>query len=404
MMRLVYLSPVPWNSFAQRPHQFVRWFHQQFNAKVLWIDPYPTRFPDLSDVQRVLASKFVQTSTVVGTVKDKENPEKADWLTLVKVPALPIEPLPASGFLQQWFWRKAMAEIDAFVGNTKAQIVVGKPSKLALQVLARYPEMASMYDAMDDFPAFYEGLSSKAMQYTEGTLAARVNKIVISSSAVSRFSDQADKLSLILNACDSDNLPPALPRSEQSPVYGYVGTIGHWFDWDAVVKLASSLIMTDPRALVRLIGPVFTPPPCALPKNVQILPACSHARAMQAMQKFSVGLIPFKRKLLTASVDPIKYYEYRSLGIPVLSSDFGEMSLRADEDGVFLYNGESDFTTLLKTCLRHRSSADGLSKFRADNSWAARFAGLIPLFDAGADHRGRRKSAARLEQFAWQRA
>ncbi|MBI3728557.1 MAG: glycosyl transferase [Burkholderiales bacterium] len=404
MMLLVYLSPVPWNSFAQRPHQFVRWFHQQFNARVLWIDPYPTRFPDMSDVQRVLASKFTQVSANAGTVKEKENPEKANWLTLVKVPALPIEPLPASGFLQQWFWRKAMAEIDAFVGNGKAQIVVGKPSKLALQVLARYPEMASMYDAMDDFPAFYEGLSSKAMQYTEANLAARVNKIVVSSSAVSRFSGHADKLSLILNACDSDNLPPALPRPEQSPVYGYVGTIGHWFDWDAVVKLASSLINTDPRALVRLIGPVFTPPPCVLPKNVQILPACSHTRAMQAMQKFSVGLIPFKRKLLTASVDPIKYYEYRSLGIPVLSSDFGEMSLRADEEGVFLYDVDSDFTTLLKTCLRHRSSVDDLSKFRADNSWAARFAGLIPLFDAGADHRGGRKSAARLEQFTLQGA
>jgi len=170
------------------------------------------------------------------------------------------------------------------------------------------------------------------------------------------------------------------------------------------VKLASSLIISDPQACVRLIGPVFTPPPCALPDNVQILPACSHAEAMRAMQKFSVGLIPFKRKLLTASVDPIKYYEYRSLGIPVLSSNFGEMSLRAEEDGVFLYDEGSKFSRLLKACLLHRSSAESLVRFRANNSWQARFAGLIPLFDSNIDRWGRRMSTAKLEQFTWQGA
>ncbi|MFZ6744280.1 glycosyl transferase [Undibacterium sp. JH2W] len=404
MMRLVYFSPVPWHSFAQRPHQFVQWFHQQFKARVLWVDPYPTRLPGMSDVRRVFATKMAQESAPCTTVKVQENPLKADWLKLAQVTALPIEPLPASGYLHQWFWRNTMAEIDAFAAEGRTQFVVGKPSKLALQAMARHPASSSLYDAMDDFPAFYEGISSKAMEMTERHLAARVNKIVVSSSAVSRFSAHADKLSLILNACDSHNLPPALPKSAHAPVYGYVGTIGHWFDWDALVTLASSLAINDPAARVRLIGPVFTPPPCDLPDNVEILPACSHAEAMQAMQKFSVGLIPFKRKLLTASVDPIKYYEYRSLGIPVLSSNFGEMSLRAEEDGVFLYDGHSDFSSLLKTCLLHRSSAESLSRFRADNSWHARFAGLIPLFDAGVDQRGQRRPAAKLENFAWQRA
>ncbi|MBC3909037.1 glycosyltransferase family protein [Undibacterium umbellatum] len=404
MMRLVYFSPVPWHSFAQRPHQFVQWFHQQFKARVLWVDPYPTRLPGVVDVKRVLAAKMAQKPRSCSTVKTQENPLKADWLSLVEVAALPIEPLPASGYLHQWMWRKTMAEIDSFVAGGRAQIVVGKPSKLALQAMARHPELPSLYDAMDDFPAFYEGISSKAMEFTERHLAGRVNKIVVSSSAVSRFSAHEDKLSLILNACDSDNLPPALPRSIQAPVYGYVGTIGHWFDWEAVVKLASSLIISDPQARVRLIGPVFTPPPCVLPGNVQILPACSHAEAMRAMQKFSVGLIPFKRKLLTASVDPIKYYEYRSLGIPVLSSNFGEMSLRAEEEGVFLYDECRDFSSLLKTCLLHRSSAESLAQFRVNNSWQARFAGLIPLFDAGIDQRGRRRSTAKLEHFSWQGA
>ena len=33
-MQLVYFSPVPWASFAQRPHKFVEWFHARCGAIV----------------------------------------------------------------------------------------------------------------------------------------------------------------------------------------------------------------------------------------------------------------------------------------------------------------------------------------------------------------------------------
>ena len=52
-MRLVYLSPVPLASFAQRPHHFVRWFHERFDATVTWIEPYPARLPRATDLRRL---------------------------------------------------------------------------------------------------------------------------------------------------------------------------------------------------------------------------------------------------------------------------------------------------------------------------------------------------------------
>ena len=50
IMRLVYLSPVSWHSFAQRPHELVRQFHAATQAPVLWVEPYPTRLPVLADL------------------------------------------------------------------------------------------------------------------------------------------------------------------------------------------------------------------------------------------------------------------------------------------------------------------------------------------------------------------
>ena len=38
-MQLVYFSPVPWASYAQRPHKFVEWFHARRVLKVRWVDP-----------------------------------------------------------------------------------------------------------------------------------------------------------------------------------------------------------------------------------------------------------------------------------------------------------------------------------------------------------------------------
>jgi hypothetical protein len=52
-MRLIYLSPVAWNSHIQRPHQLVEWFHNETAGEVLWVDPYPTRLPLWRDLRAI---------------------------------------------------------------------------------------------------------------------------------------------------------------------------------------------------------------------------------------------------------------------------------------------------------------------------------------------------------------
>lgn len=97
------------------------------------------------------------------------------------------------------------------------------------------------------------------------------------------------------------------------------------------------------------------------------------------MQEFDVGLIPFKKILLTESVDPIKYYEYRALGLPVLSTDFGEMALRKSTDGTYLSRGVEDVGELAALALQYHASSEVICKFREFNSWKSRFdnAGII---------------------------
>jgi len=328
---------------------------------VLWLDPYPTRFPKLSDFRRL------------GVQPSQENCNNPPWLSVIRPAALPIEPLPGAVFVNALLWRSVLQTIEVFARQNTCHLVVGKPSVLALIVLKRLKMARSIYDAMDDFSAFYTGFSRWAMRRREEQLVRSVGGVLASSMAIhQRWSDIRADIQLVHNGLDADVLPE-LSRSvaaRERKVLGYVGTIATWFDWDWVIALAKA----RPTDVVRLIGPVRAPTPVWLPKNIERLPSCSHQDALHAMQGFDVGLIPFKRNDLTASVDPIKYYEYRALGLPVISTDFGEMSFHGGEEGVFLSRGVHDVRGMVQSAIRYRAKIESVQKFIAENTWEARFA------------------------------
>ncbi|CAG4900982.1 glycosyltransferase family protein [Paraburkholderia saeva] len=359
-MKLVYLSPVSWSSFAQRPHRFVEWFRNTTQGSVLWIDPYPTRLPAWSDVTRKEAAVPVAGPSAL--------PPNFELL----VPrALPVEPLPGSGWINGFLWADIRRTVRELATSDDVVLGIGKPSELALQLLALDGFAKTFYDAMDDFPEFYTGLSRMSMARRERQVASKVTNVLVSSTALSlRWKKRGDVL-LARNACDVETLPATdLARGDgRGEVLGYVGTMGAWFDWD----LVSSIAKARSDAKVRLVGPVFSAPPADLPSNIELLPPCEHSKALKIMQQFSVGLVPFKINRLTESVDPIKYYEYRALGLPVISSDFGEMRFHREDRGVFLVDRAADAGDVVDRALRYETTAEEVDAFRARNSWGARF-------------------------------
>ena len=364
-MRLVYLSPVPWNSFSQRSHKFVEWFHVRHEGEVLWIDPYPGRFPTWRDLRRLHPAWNSGIDDI-----PKRTP---DWLTVIKPFALPMEPMYPLAKLNATLWRRTHAAISDFLSGGGGHVIgLGKPSELALGVLQRYPRVMSLFDAMDDYPAFYRGMAKRMMEVRVNRIASQVSRILISSEALRRrFKDQQAKVRLVGNACDTGALPPAGPvrRDGGSPILGYVGTIGGWFDWPLLAALAEAA----PSVRVRLVGPVYSPPPSPLPDNVESRPALDHGTAIETMREFSAGLIPFRYTELTYAVDPIKYYEYHALGLPIISSRFGRMAFRDSRPGVYLVDEHSDLACRIRLALNYQYEEDEVRTFREENSWMARF-------------------------------
>ncbi len=330
---------------------------------MLWIDPYPTRLPSVDDLwsRRSRASARCMASP--------------QWLTVLTPGALPIEPLPFSSFINGIFWKSLFAEIKTFVFGKTVIVGVGKPSIMSEKILSMFPACTSFYDAMDDFPAFYKGLSRISMAAREKKLVGLVDVVYVSSTELYKRWNRAGKhiTKLVHNGLDARLLPDSLCKvssnSESQSVFGYLGTIGAWFDWAWVLELACR----RPDDKIKLIGPLYTALPAKLPANIELYPACSHQDALKIMASFDVGLIPFKRNDLTISVDPIKYYEYIALGVPVLSSNFGEMSLRREERGVFIVDDIGDIEANAEAALSFRFTDEFLKKFIDNNDWNSRF-------------------------------
>lgn len=361
-MRLVYLSPVPWSSFAQRPHFMVRYFLRQGFQEVVWVDPYPGRLPKWQDFHR---SK---------SLHDQGTPIEPG-LKIIKPRFAPIDPLPGGYWLNSHLsHRRLVDDIKNRLSLKECILGIGKPSSLAVDLLTSLRGHTSFYDAMDDFPQFYEGLSRKSFQRNEEILVDNVGRVFCSSNALYRkFESYRKKLMLICNAFDETVfVGPRKRRRMGSPVIGYIGSLGGWFDW----KLTCHLASVANHCEFRLIGPQLAPIPSNLPSNITILPPCRHDKVSDHLATFDVGLIPFKVNGLTESVDPIKYYEYRAMGLPIITTKFGQMKCRGEVRGVYFADENSDMKTI-ENALRCELSEKETEIWRSENSWTHRFQEVV---------------------------
>lgn len=372
---LVYFSPVRYASFWQRPHYMAHALLSGSLERLLWIDPYPTRLPRLADLRR--------PSDV------PQRPEThIDGVTVIRPTALPLEPLGVGRQVNRLvFFRRIRAEIASWIGDHAFAIGVGKPSPLAIDVLralSDHPRLRGrFFDAMDRFSCFYTGLSSLSMQRWEAQVAQLCDWVQASSTSL-RESLQADGRSvrLCLNGVEPWTLEQARREAHgdwrdpasRGPVFGYIGTLGKWFDWNWTVRLAEALGRCRPAGRIVLIGPLFEPPGAPLPNNVELLPPVTHGEALALAAGFDVGIVPFKDTPLTSCVDPLKYYEYRGLGLPVLATSFGELRHKSDP-ALLLAEPGCDFGSAIERilALRERAAAPpSLDEW----SWTSRFAPL----------------------------
>lgn len=163
---------------------------------------------------------------------------------------------------------------------------------------------------------------------------------------------------LVPNAADVEHSSKALllelPVSAKvahvsRPVIGYFGSIEHRFDFDLMYRVA----ILNPGYSFVLAGPVFTHDVQGLDQlpNVHFIGKVPYSEMPSVIKGFDVAIIPFRKSEMSATIFPLKLFEYLGAGKPVVITDFNEDLKEYTADLVEMCNSAEEFSGALQRAI-----------------------------------------------------
>lgn len=180
-----------------------------------------------------------------------------------------------------------------------------------------------------------------------------------------------EKTYLIPNAV-SDSFASGIKSQEisfgklhQVKAFGYIGTIGEWFDEAVITKL----LELDGQYEIYLAGRNYRRP--IRSTRVHYLGILENQELPALLQSVDVCLYNFKKSPLLDTVNPVKIYEYLALNKPVLAVKSKETLLL--KDYLVLYENADEVGEIVKRGFcRPFADIEAIRQFLDQNCWAAR--------------------------------
>jgi glycosyltransferase involved in cell wall biosynthesis len=177
---------------------------------------------------------------------------------------------------------------------------------------------------------------------------------------------------LIKNAANvNQSIAPELSGIPR-PRIGYIGAIGDRVDFSLLRLIAE----TRPEWSIVLIGPVWkhkhevVEDLADLP-NIHLLGTQPYQALPSFLRGLDVCTIPHTCDALTASMDPIKLYDYLATGRPIVSTPVA--GVERFSDVVYIADDPRGFVAEVEDALREDgSSADRRIAYARDNTWSNR--------------------------------
>lgn len=355
--KIVYFSPIDFDDLKQRPQYIVEGLSDKYD--VVYVEP----------TKSYIAAMLSGNKQVSYSREKRIN----DNLLVVKCGGTIIPP-----FMLRRFDYLNIAEriekkhLDKYI-NDAEYFIVGFEGWA--NFVFQYKSVKVIYDKLDDTEKLLRDKNSAyVVKKGRKRLERESNSYIITSK---KFKDELefyDKPILYLpngvcanitNTCEDVKNTDDISRR----IYGYVGTISEWFDFEAIKKIAG-----QSTAKVVLVGPIIGYAPTI--ENVEYVGRVSKEKAMEYIRSFDVCLYPFKKNELLDTINPVKVYEYLSMNKPVIAIDTPEMDVFNSK--VMRY---SNYNELQELCNKHLDrpfiDQNELLKFINDNSWNNRINRLV---------------------------
>jgi len=242
----------------------------------------------------------------------------------------------------------------------------------------------SCYDWTDDWTKFE--LIPLADREAYARLCERMPRAVDAVFAVSRELYERARLvnanthwmpnaTSLHDMMDESIEPDATISDIPTPRLGYVGHIGDRIDFDLLRRIAE----TRPDWSIVMIGPVWSnrvdeAEELGRLPNVHFVGPRPYAALPSVIGQLDVCLIPHTIDPLTASMDPIKLYDYLATGKPIVTTQVAGVDRFTD--AIYAAKSHHDFIAQIDRALSEPDNARSEKRrtYGRDNSWSARAA------------------------------
>jgi len=364
---LEYLSP-----FKVGSHHYAREFVQN-GYKILWLSP-PYNFMhyfkdrELYEKRRsVSGKKFFSPSENIYTYSPYTN--------LLYVRHKPFDSKQAAE-LSLKFTYPSLKSILKNNGFEEVDILwLTNVKYFYLTKLIKYKKL--VYRCSDDLSGF-KNIPASMLDLEEILIKSADKVFVTASDLIEKKCYLRDDLIYLPNGVklsdfqkDIYDLPKEFTNNNRKKCI-YVGAIDYWFDTDLIKSCAERMPDVD----FYLIGPIKIDVRNILSiNNVYLLGEKKYYELPNYLYYSNVGIIPFKINKLTNSINPIKLYEYMSMGLNVVSTDLKEIN-NLNSPAYIAHNNE-EFYRAMSDALDKCDYRDKNCEFASKSTWTSRFETII---------------------------
>lgn len=234
-----------------------------------------------------------------------------------------------------------------------------------------------VFDKMDDNVALTQNILIKMfLKKMRQGLEKRSNIIFVTAQKFYEDLKKNQNVFLIPNgvAFEKSNHDNIDYRNKGKKRFGYIGMISHWFDIEAIKKLA----LENPESEIILVGPNYQPV-INLP-NVFYYGKVPKEQVDNWINTFDICLYPFKKSDLLDTIDPVKIYEYLSCNKPIIAIHSKEME-KYDRK-VYVYDSIDELIQLShQTLTPPFRTEEERDIFFKENSWANRVKNIVNILE-----------------------
>lgn len=371
---LVVLSLEPWDQIWRRnQHLVAGLLRADPDLRVLFVEPAADPLHDLVSRRRPRWGRRPRTVAVDGVTDGRLRAYR------------PTKLLPRR-------WDRAAdrrlagrtRRVAARSGLTRPLLWVNDPGGAAVLALTGWP---ALYDITDDWLAAERTPAEHArLVRDEALLMERCAEVVVCSRGLQTTKGAIRDVTLVPNAVEVADYRRPRPRPVDLPagsVAVYVGTV-HRDRMDLELCVATARALAGRGHLV-LVGPAPLDPADRarlLRAGVVLLGAKDRTEVPGYLQHADVLVVPHLITAFTESLDPIKLYEYRAVGRPVVSTPVA--GFRDGGDPRVTVAGMADFPAAVVAALPSAAPFPAGADDEVDD-WQDRVARMRAVLDRLAD-------------------